>query len=151
MNKHASRSLFLRLQLGLWLVATWHWAAVARGEDAPVRLNPYTVKADYPTVKIRFKLSGEKLFTPLDDPILVAVVSRVTNISGSSQSDLEIGDTVIAINGTELAGLSLKQIAEIVTEARQSGPPVWQIRRGLQTMHIYFDGDWSPALPGLKR
>lgn len=137
-----------------WLLSGGTAFALAEtsGEaDGVVQLNPYRVKAVFPAVTIRFKLSGQSLFEPLDDPVLKVEVAGINTKEGDTRSELEVGDRLIAVNGTELSGLTMHQIAAVVEASRKQGLPIWQVRRGLQTLHIYFGGDWEPPLPGLKR
>jgi hypothetical protein len=127
-------------------------AAVKTDPSAPVEhLSPYKVKAEYPNVEVLFVLSRKDIFHPLADPVARGDVVRVEGGDLDSQMDIRPSDQLLSINGIELRGHTLPEIANILTEARKAGIPVWEIRRGFMTLTVHFDGDWLVPLPGLKR
>lgn len=64
---------------------------------------------------------------------------------------IAIGNKIIAINGTELRGKTIPQIATLLQDARAQGIPVLSLRQGAVTKTVKFDGDWLVPMPGLKR
>lgn len=120
--------------------------------DAPaervVQLAPYTVQAVFPAVNVRFRLSRQNLFDTLTDPIVEA---RVVWVENDDPAGFRTHDTLLSLNETDLAGLTLRQIASLVAAARQSGRVVWKVRRGWETLQFQHDGNWQTPLPGLRR
>jgi hypothetical protein len=120
--------------------------------DAPeqrvIQLAPYTVHAVYPAITVRFRLSRQNLFDTLTDPIAEA---RVVWVENDDPAGLRTHDVLAGLNGTDLAGLTLRQIAALVSAARESGTVVWKVRRGLETVQLAHDGNWRTPLPGLPR
>ena len=64
---------------------------------------------------------------------------------------LQVGDTLTGLNGTPIRGLSIRQVAALVAEARKSGRLVWEIRRGFLTLSLRHNGKWETPLPGQSR
>lgn len=122
-----------------------------RAEEPVVRLAPVTVRAADATIEVRFTLSGTRLFDPCDDPILEAKVVRVIATDAVTESALLPHDVLLGINGRDLTGRTLREIAAIVAAARREPRQLWQVRRGFGTVLIQHNGAWSPALPGLDR
>lgn len=114
-------------------------------------LDPFSVSAIYAAIEVEFILSGEKLFNPLEDPVIEAEVRSVQRRDPLDVPAIAIGNKIVAINGTELRGKTIPQIANLLTEARAQGIPVLGVRQGALTKQIKFDGDWLVPMPGLKR
>ncbi|MFM1851973.1 MAG: hypothetical protein RIS54_1657 [Verrucomicrobiota bacterium] len=114
-------------------------------------LDPFSVSAIYAAIEVEFILSGEKLFNPLEDPVIEAEVRSVQRRDPLDVPAIAIGNKIVAINGTELRGKNIPQIATLLTEARAQGIPVLGVRQGALTKQIKFDGDWLVPMPGLKR
>ncbi len=122
-----------------------------RAEDPVVRLAPVTVRAADATIEVRFILSGTRLFDPCDDPVLEARVLRVIATEGVAESALLPHDVLLGINGQNLTGRTLREIAAIVAAARREPRQLWRVRRGFGTVLIQHNGAWAPPLPGLDR
>jgi hypothetical protein len=120
--------------------------------DAPaqrvIQLAPYTVHAVFPAITVRFRLSRQNLFDTLTDPIAEA---RVVWVETDDPAGLRTHDVLVGLNGTDLEGLTLRQIATLVSTARERGTVVWKVRRGLETVQLRHDGNWRTPLPGLSR
>ncbi len=152
------RSLFKATCLAL---ACGVFAALAADPIAPgrsvqadevIKLDPYTVSAVFPAIRVRFVLSRENLRDPLGDPIAEARVVWVEPTADTSDTaGIQRDDQLLAVNGTELRGLTLRQIAGLVSEARQSELVIWEVRRGLSRLTLRHNGKWQPALPDLER
>lgn len=127
-------------------------AAPARSAEPVLKLDPLTVSAVFPAIRVRFVLSRQNLFDPLGDPIEEARVVWVeAEAGGNADSGIRTADVLLSVNGTELRGLTLRQIAALVAEARQSKTVLWEIRRGLSTLVVRHNGKWEVPLPGLQR
>ena len=117
-----------------------------------IKLDPLTVSAVFPAIRVRFVLSRQNLFDPLGDPIDEARVVWVeAEADENSGTGIQTGDVLLSVNGTELRGLTLRQIAALVAEARKSKTLLWEIRRGLSTLVVRYNGRWDVLLPGLQR
>ncbi len=140
-----------------WLIVAVAIALVAalpvsgRAEEPVVRLAPVTVRAADATIEVRFTLSGASLFDPREDPILEARVVRVIATEGGAESALLPHDVLLGINGQDLTGRTLREIAAIVADARREPRLLWRVRRGFGTVLIQHNGAWAPPLPGLDR
>lgn len=137
-------AVILILSLGLGLTA----------EPVPgkvVQLDPYQVNAVFPSIRVRFVLSRQNLFDPANDPILEARVVAVNATQDADDTDLRPHDLLVGLNGTPLPGLTLKQLATLVGQARGQENLIWQVRRGLETRDILHNGEWLTPLPGLTR
>lgn len=119
--------------------------------DRVEKLNPFTVSAIYAAVEIQFILSGQNLFDPMADPVEAAEITAVLIRDPDDSPEVAIGDKLLRIDGIELRGLTIPQIAKLLTEARAKGVPAWEISQTIGTKNIKFDGDWLTPLPGLKR
>jgi hypothetical protein len=115
------------------------------------KLNPFTVSAIYAAVEIQFVLSGQNLFDPMADPVEAAEITAVLIRDPDDSPEVAIGDKLLRIDGVELRGLTIPQIANLLNEARSKGVPAWEISQTIGTKIIKFDGDWLTPLPGLKR
>ncbi|MBK8856604.1 MAG: hypothetical protein IPN11_02640 [Opitutaceae bacterium] len=117
-----------------------------------IKLDPLTVSAIFPAIRVRFVLSRQNLFDPLGDPIEEARVVWVeAEADENSGTGIQTGDVLLSVNDTELRGLTLRQIAALVAEARKSKTLLWEIRRGLSTLVVRYNGRWDVPLPGLQR
>lgn len=143
------RPRFHRLIVAVTLAAAL--PVPGRAEDPVVRLAPVTVRAADATIEVRFVLSGTRLFDPCNDPVREARVVRVIATEGGAESALLPHDVLLGVNGQDLTGRTLREIAAIVTAARREPRQLWQVRRGFSTVLIQHNGAWSPALPGLDR
>lgn len=123
----------------------------AANNDHVEKLNPFTVSALYAAVEIQFVLSGQNLFDPLADPVESAEIMAVLIRDPDDTPEVAIGDRVLKIDGVELKGRTIPQIAELLAAARAKGVPTWEISQTLGSKTIKFDGDWLTPLPGLKR
>lgn len=122
-----------------------------RAEDPVVRLAPVTVRAADATIEVRFVLSGTSLFDPREDPVQEARVVRVIATDAGAESALRPHDVLLGVNGQDLTGRTLREIAAIVASARREPRQLWRVRRGLGTVLIQHNGAWAPPLPGLDR
>ena len=124
----------------------------ARSAEPVLKLDPLTVSAIFPSIRVRFVLSRRNLFDPLGDPIDEARVAWVeTQADDSAGSGIQTADVLVSVNGTELRGLTLRQIAALVAEARKTRTLIWEIRRGFTTLIVRHNGKWDVPLPGLER
>lgn len=119
--------------------------------DKVVSLAPLTVRPSYATINVGFVLSGTNLFNPAEDPILEARVSSVQATGDEGADPLQPQDLLLAVNGRELRGLTLRQIATVVQDARRQQKMIWRVRRGLAVFEVRQSGTWEPPLPGLER
>ncbi len=127
-------------------------SAPSRGAEPVLKLDPLTVSAIFPAIRVRFELSRQNLFDPLGDPIVAARVEWVeAEADENSGAGIQTGDVLLSVNGTELRGLTLRQISALVAEARKSKTLIWEIRRGLTTLIVRHNGKWVVPLPGLQR
>ena len=116
-----------------------------------VQLEPFNVNAVFPAIQVRFVLSGMNLFDPLGDPIQEARVTAVQNEASGDGTSLSRNDELLSLNGTELRGLTIRQIAALVSGARETKTLIWEVRRGLSTLIMRHNGKWETPLPGLAR
>lgn len=123
----------------------------ANSNERIQRLNPFTVSALYAAVEIQFTLSRQNLFEPLTDPVESAEITAVLIQDPDDTPEVGIGDKLLKIDGVELRGLTIPQVAELLAKAREKGVPSWEISQTVGTKTIKFDGDWLVPLPGLKR
>jgi len=136
---------------GLLFSATGFTQESSPATDRLEKMNPFTVSALYAAVEIKFTLSGKNLFEPLADPVAFAEISAVVLRDPDDIPDVAVGDKLLRIDGVELKGLTIPQIAELLNNARANDVPTWEIGQLLSTKTIKFDGDWLTPLPGLKR
>ncbi|MBP6506864.1 MAG: PDZ domain-containing protein [Opitutaceae bacterium] len=126
-------------------------ASQPKSNDKVVKLDPFEVKAVFPSIEVHFTLSGQNLFDNLADPIDEAKVTNVEGAGLGERMGLQVGDTLTGLNGTPIRGLSIRQVAALVAEARKSGRLVWEIRRGFLTLSLRHNGKWETPLPGQSR
>jgi hypothetical protein len=144
----------LALAFGVSLALAADPSAPVRPDNADqvIKLDPYTVSAVFPAIRVRFVLSGKNLRDPLDDPITEA---RVVWVEPTTDPDdtagIQRNDQFLAVNDTELRGLTLRQVADLVSEARQTNLVIWEVRRGFSKLTLRHNGKWKPPLPGLER
>lgn len=136
---------------GLLFSATGFTQESSPSTDGLEKMNPFTVSALYAAVDIQFTLSGQNLFDPLIDPVDTAEISAVVVRDPDDIPDVAVRDKLLRIDGVELKGLTIPQIAELLNNARAKGIPTWEMGQFLNTKTIKFDGDWLTPLPGLKR
>lgn len=116
------------------------------------QMNPFTVSALYAAVEVEFTLSGKDLFNPLADTIESAQIVAVQIRDPDDTPEIKIGDTIESIAGTPLRGLTIPEVAALLSKAREAGVPEWRISSPLTPAKtIKFDGDWLVPMPGLKR
>jgi len=117
-----------------------------------LKLDPMTVNAVFPSIRVRFVLSRQNLFDPMGDPIDEARVVWVeAEAEENSGTGIQPADVLLSVNGTELRGLTLRQISVLVAEARKNKTLIWEIRRGFTTLIVRHNGKWDIPLPGLER
>jgi len=121
------------------------------GADKTVRLAPYNVNAVFSSIRVRFVLGRQNLFDPQADPIAEARVVAVGALPDADETDLQVQDVLVGLNGAPLSGLTLHQLAALVAKARAEGNLVWEVRRGFETIEVLHNGDWQTPLPGLTR
>jgi hypothetical protein len=127
-------------------------SAPVQNAEQVIKLDPLTVSAVYPAIRVRFELSRQNLFDPLGDPVVEARVVWVeSETEENAGSGIQAADVLLSVNGTELRGLTLRQIAVLVAEARKTKNLIWEIRRGFTTLVVRHNGRWDVPLPGLER
>ena len=140
-----------RLPMAVTIALAGALPVPGRAEEPVFRLAPVTVRAADATIEVRFILSGTRLFDPCDDPVIEARVLRVIATEAGAESALLPHDVLLGLNGRDLSGCTLREIATIVAAARREPRQLWRVRRGLGTVLVQHNGAWSPALPGLDR
>lgn len=120
-------------------------------KEDPVEMDPFSVRALFPAIEVRFILLGENLADPVDDIIKSVHIANVVLRSAESAPEILRGDIPEAINGEPIVGKTLTTVAALLTHARSQGIPKWRLKRGWRTIEVPFDGDWLVPLPGLKR
>ncbi len=116
-------------------------------EEPVVQLKEFKVSEVFPPINVRFNLSGENLFSSLDDPIVDARVTYVKSDGLGARMGIQVGDVLLALNGTGLKGQTIRQVAGLVEAARKQGDMIWEIRRGLTTLTLRHKGKWEIPLP----
>jgi hypothetical protein len=120
-------------------------------DETPItELNPFTVSALYAAIEVRFTLSGTDLFNPLADTVVSAEVVAVHIRDLDDVPEIKVNDTIISIDGVQLKGLTLAEIAALLDKARKDGVPAWQLN-SQAAKSIRFDGDWIIPILDLKR
>ena len=112
------------------------------------QMEPYTVEASRSVaIEVRFILSGERLAASLDDPIREANIVDAQGEGVGLRGNPQVGDALVGLNGVPLRGLTLRQLGTLVATARKQGDLVWDVRRGLATFPLRFNGRWIKPLP----
>ncbi|HNC22762.1 MAG TPA: PDZ domain-containing protein [Opitutaceae bacterium] len=146
--------------LGLLLVALLLLAPAATGGErraapgGPIeKLPPFNVREQiFPSIEVHFELAGERLGDPLNDPILDAKITAVDYDGMGSRLGLRIGDSLTALNGVPIRGLTILKLAALVGKARTDKTDlVWDAKRGITPFTIRYNGKWDTPLPGQKR
>ena len=122
-------------------------------EGKPEKMAPFNVQESvFPSIEVHFELSGVNLATPLADQILEARVTAVDSDGMGSRLGLRVGDVLVSLNGTALRGLTIRQLAALVADARnRQASLVWETRRGITPLTVRYNGKWDTPLPGLTR
>ena len=145
---------------GLMLAGALADAAEAHRSDlVPARegklekMAPFNVQETvFPSIEVHFELSGFNLADSLADPILEAKVTAVDDDGMGARVGLKVGDTLVSLNGTVIRGLTIRQLAALVANARNHKESlIWEARRGLVPFTVRYNGKWDPPLPGLTR
>lgn len=124
---------------------------LAEKEEPVVQLKEFKVSEVFPPINVRFNLRGENLFNTLDDPIIDAHVTYVKSDGLGARMGIQVGDVLLALNGTDLKGRTIREVAVLVEAARKSGDMIWEIRRGLVTLTLRHKGKWEIPLPVVEK
>lgn len=120
-------------------------------ESKPQKMAPFNVReAVFPSIDVHFELSGLNLADSLGDPIIEAKVTAVDADGMGARMGLQIGDSLLSLNGVTIKGLTIRQLAALVANARNNKESlIWEARRGLMAFTIKYNGKWDTPLPGL--
>lgn len=120
-------------------------------ESKPQKMAPFNVRESvFPSIDVHFELSGMNLADSLSDPILEAKVTAVDTDGVGARMGLQVGDTLTGLNGVTIRGLTIRQLASLVSNARNNKESlIWEARRGLMPFTIRYNGKWDTPLPGL--
>jgi hypothetical protein len=122
-------------------------------ENKVQKMAPFNVReAVFPSIDVHFELAGLNLADSLNDPILEAKVTAVDTDGLGSRLGIQLGDLLTSVNGTSIRGLTIRQLAAIVANAREKKEDLrWEGRRGLVGFSVRYNGRWDTPLPGLKK
>lgn len=114
---------------------------------------PFNVReAVFPSIDVHFELAGLNLADSLNDPIVEARVTAVDTDGMGARLGIQLGDLLTSVNGVAIRGLTIRQLAAIVAEARDKKENlIWDGRRGFTGFTVRYNGKWDTPLPGLKR
>lgn len=117
------------------------------------KMKPFSVRESvFPTIDVHFELAGQNLADSLADPIIEAKITAVDDDGMGDRLGLRVSDVLVSLNGTNLRGLTILQVASLVANARNKKESlVWEVRRGLTPFTVRFNGKWDTPLPGLNR
>lgn len=130
-----------------------------RADLAPVqetkvqKMAPFNVReAVFPSIDVHFELSGTNLADSLNDPILDAKVTAVDDDGMGARLGIKLGDSLTSLNGTPIRGLTIRQLAALVSAARDRKESlIWEGRRGFVPFTVRYNGKWDTPLPGQKK
>lgn len=125
--------------------------ALAEKEEPVVQLKAVKVSEVFPPINVRFNLSGTNLFNTLDDPIIDAEVTYVQSGGLGARMGIQVGDILLALNGADLRGRTIREVAALVEAARQAGDLMWSVRRGTSILTLRHKGRWEIPLPAVAK
>jgi hypothetical protein len=129
-------------------------ADLAPGREAKVeKMKPFNVReAVFPSIDVHFELAGVNLADSLNDRIVEARVTAVDTDGMGARLGIQLGDLLTSVNGTAIRGLTIRELAAIVADARDRKENlIWDGRRGLTGFTVRYNGRWDTPLPGLKK
>jgi len=122
-------------------------------ETKPEKLPAFNVRESvFPSIDVHFELAGVNLADSLNDPIVEARVTAVDDDGMGARLGIRVGDVLLSLNGTTIRGLTIRQLAAVVADARNHKQNlVWDGRRGLTPFTVRYNGKWDTPLPGQTR